>query len=73
MSDIEEKIVNLVATKSDADLAESFRQEAKPHLDAWADIASRAKSAGFLMSFNISPDSFGRVFRVTEITVVKPL
>lgn len=73
MNDSEEKIVNLVANKSDADLAEEFLREAMPHLEAWADIISRAKAAGFLMSFSLTPDSFGRSLKLTEITVVKPL
>lgn len=71
--DIDTNIPRIVPGKTDAEIAEAFRSEARPHLDAWANIVTRAKAAGFVMNFSVNLDSFGRSYRVNEISVVKPL
>lgn len=73
IADDESGVARLVPGKSDIELAEGFRQEILPHLEEAAKIFTRAKAAGLIMSFSITPDSFGKNFKVNEITLVKPL
>ena len=59
--------------RTDAVVAKDLRDELSPLLERVCKIMGRAKAEGYGVSWNIQPDSFGRFFRVTEISVVKPL
>lgn len=65
--------IQLVTGKTDADLAQEFRAEAQPLLDAWAALVTKVHAQGFQIGFNMTPDSFGKRFRINEISIVKPL
>jgi hypothetical protein len=41
-------------------------------LQELCDIINKAKSYGLVVSFNLSPDAYGRT-RVADLSIVKPL
>lgn len=57
---------------TDKELADRYRAELGPALDQVADIFSRAKSDGLIISFSIAADARGRS-HVSMLTVVKEL
>lgn len=59
--------------RTDAYVAQELRDELTPLLDRVCEILAKAKASGLQVAFNIQPDSFGRRFRVVEISIVKPL
>ena len=54
-------------------IVRELRDELTPLLEEVCEIMSKARSAGLQVAWNIQPNSFGRKFRVVEISVVKPL
>lgn len=59
--------------RTDAVVAKEVRDALSPLLDQVCEIMSGAKASGLQVAWNIQPDSFGRRFRVVEISIVKPL
>lgn len=64
---------NLVTLRTDAVIAQELRDELTPFLERVCEVMAKAKASGMGLSWNIQPDSFGRRFRVVEISIVKPL
>lgn len=64
--------VQLVPDKSDADMASDLRSKLMPILVQASAVVQEGRDKGFIISFNISPDQFGRV-RVQTVDIVKPL
>ena len=69
----DEKAQNVIPLRTDAVAAKSIRDELMPLLESVCEIMARAKADGLMVSWTLQPDSFGRKFRVTEISIVKPL
>lgn len=59
--------------RTEAVVAQELRDELGPLLDEACLVMAKAKAAGMQIAWNIQPDSFGRRFRVVEISIVKPL
>ena len=59
--------------RTDAIIAQELRDELGPLLDKVCEVMAKAKASGMQLAWNIQPDSFGRRFRVVEISIVKPL
>lgn len=59
--------------RTEAVVAKEIRDALSPLLDQVCGIMSGAKASGLQVAWNIQPDSFGRRFRVVEISIVKPL
>lgn len=59
--------------RTDAFIAQELRDELAPLLDQVCIVMTKAKASGMQLAWSIQPDSFGRRFRVVEISIVKPL
>jgi hypothetical protein len=57
---------------SDVDKAARARAEITPLLEKICEILNRAKADGLIVSFNCSPDQYGR-YKIVDIGIVKPL
>jgi hypothetical protein len=70
LRDMNEKIAQLVPTKSDKEIAEELRKElaeaAKPYLDA----CTKANSLGFVVNSHFGIDPFGR-YVITQLNLMK--
>jgi len=64
--------LSIVSSVTDATKADSYRAELRPILEQAGKIMDRAKADGLVVSWNLSPDQYGRM-RVADISVVKPL
>lgn len=73
MSEIREIEGGIVHLRTDAAIAQELRDKLNPLLDQVCGIMAQAKADGLMVSWNLQPDSFGRKFKVTEISIVKPL
>jgi hypothetical protein len=65
-------IAQLVPGPSDAERAEEIRTAMRPHLEALAQIMTRASRDGMQANWNMAADQTGR-WSLQQITVVKPL
>lgn len=63
----------LEPVRTDAVAAQEYRDRLMPLMDQVSAIFSEAKAEGYIINFNIQPDSFGRRFRCVEISVSKVL
>lgn len=59
--------------RTDAFIAQELRDELTPLQDQVCRIMTKAKASGMQVAWSIQPDSFGRHFRIIEISIVKPL
>lgn len=58
--------------RNDAERAATIRSNLRPLLEQVAQIVTDARKDGLIVSFNISPDQYGRC-QVTALDVTKPL
>jgi len=63
---------NIERIPTDGMRAEEIRTAMQKPLTEICEIVNRAKSFGLVVSFNISPDAYGRT-RVADLSIVKPL
>lgn len=64
--------MTLVPGKTDAERAADIRAKLTPILEQAAAIVGEARREGLIITFNISPDQFGRS-RIQALDITKPL
>lgn len=57
---------------TDAEFAAQIRADLQEPLTAICEIMGRARQRGLNLTFNVGPDSFGRI-KITDINIIRPL
>ena len=68
---MDERLLKLVPTKTDAELASALRCDLADPINELCALIDRAKANGLTVNFNIAPDPYGR--SVATIHIVKAL